>query len=126
MKLIPALLIVGMFAVSGCSKQDAKQKPLSGEVVKDAEAGNALAQCLLGLCYQIGTKGLTQDYKEAVKWYTKSAEQGNAMAQGLLGFCYLDGIGVAQDYKEAVKWLTMSAEQGYAQAKEALEKLKSK
>jgi hypothetical protein len=38
MKLIPALLIVGMLAVSGCSKKVKKIEPYSPELVKKAEA----------------------------------------------------------------------------------------
>jgi TPR repeat protein len=61
-------------------------------------------------------QGVTQDYKESVKWYTKAAEQGNDSAQCNLGVMYNNGEGVPQDYKEAVKWYTKAAEQGYAQA----------
>ena len=122
-RIIPLLLLIGMLAVSGWAVFVIE--PFSPELVKKAEAGNAMAQCSLGSCY-LGGKGITQDYKEAVKWFTKSVEQGDAMAQGLLGFCYLEGKGVTQDYKEAVKWFTKAAEQGNADAKEELEKLKSK
>ena len=38
-----------------------------------AEQGYAGAQYNLGLIYANG-KGVTQDYKEAVKWYRKAAE----------------------------------------------------
>ena len=34
-------------------------------------------------------RGLAQDFKEAIKWYTKSAEQGNVNAQYNLGNLYL-------------------------------------
>jgi len=37
-----------------------------------AEQGDADAQALLGAMYFNG-KGVTQDYKEAVKWYRKAA-----------------------------------------------------
>ena len=119
MKLIPALLLGGMFAVSGWA-QDSKHEPYSAELVKRAEAGDATAQHDLGCCYNSG-KGVAQDYKEAVKWYTRSAEQGNADGQFGLGGCYISGHGVAQDYKEAVKWYTKSAEQGNVSAFKGLE-----
>ena len=38
------------------------------------------AQLLLGICYYKG-EGVTKDYKEAVKWWTKSLQQGNAKAR---------------------------------------------
>ena len=49
--------------------------------------------------YQTG-KNVTQDYKEAVKWYRMAAEQGDAQAQNSLGVMYANGEGVIQDYKE--------------------------
>jgi len=61
-------------------------------------------------------QGVIQDYKEAVKWYTKAAEQGNVDAQYNLGLMYNNGQGVIQDYKEAVKWYTKAAEQGNVDA----------
>jgi len=84
-----------------------------------AEQGLALAQGMLGLLYYSG-QGVTQDYKEAVKWSTKSAEQGLALAQLSLGEMYLKGHGVQQDYKEAIKWFKKSAEQGDAEAQNNL------
>jgi len=118
MKLIPLLLLVGILAVSGWA-EDKKPEPYLVELAKKAEAGDAKAQCNLGGHYFFG-EGVTQDYKEAVKWVTKSAEQGNAGAQRYLGCIYLEGEGVTRDYKEAVKWLTKSAEQGDALAQRYL------
>jgi len=65
-------------------------------------------------------KGVTQDYKTAVKWYKLSAEQGDASAQYNLGVMYDEGEGVPQDYKTAVKWYTLAAEQGDASAQNSL------
>ena len=111
MKLIPLFVLFGMFAVSGWAEEKTIYSP---ELVKNAESGDAKAQFDLGACYSKGD-GVTQDYKEAVKWYTKSAEQGNAEAQFCLGICY-EGNGVTPDWSKAVKWLTKSAEQGNAVA----------
>ena len=113
-----------MLAVSGRA-EEAKPEPYSAELVKKAEAGHAKAQFRLAESYEDGN-GVTQDYKEAVKWYAKSAEQEDAKAQNNLGRLYYEGDGVTQDYKEAVKWLTKSAEQGDEISKEMLERLKSK
>ena len=60
--------------------------------------------------------GVTQDYKEAGKWYRLSADQGNAGAQFNLGLMYYEGQGVKQDYSEALKWYQLSADQGYSLA----------
>ena len=80
-----------------------------------AEQGNTLAQFSLGWLYEDG-RGVTQNHKEAVKWYRKAAEQGYEDAQFNLGLMYSQGKGVLQDYKEAVKWYRKAAEQGFEDA----------
>jgi TPR repeat protein len=84
-----------------------------------AEAGDAESQYELGLRYYHGTD-VSQDYREAIKWYTKAAEQGHALSQLNLGMMYDEGKGVPQDYKEAAKWYTKAAEQGLAPAQSNL------
>ncbi|KAJ3094629.1 hypothetical protein HDU97_007858 [Phlyctochytrium planicorne] len=69
----------------------------------------------LGICYEQG-KGVEQNIKEAIKWYTKSAKQGNSNAQHNLGLCYDEGHGVEKDFTVAFTWYNKSAEQGNAQA----------
>ena len=78
-----------------------------------SEQGNARAQSNLGVMYNNG-HGVTQDYKEAVKWYGLAAAQRDASAQHLLGTMYDNGQGVTQDFKEAVKWFRLAAAQGVA------------
>ena len=109
MNLIHLFLIVGMLMGAGCTK---KAPTHILELENKAEAGDAFAQFNLGNVYYKGTD-VPQDYKEAVKWYTKSAEQGFADAQCSLGSCYEKGEGVNQDIKEAVKWWKKAAEQRY-------------
>ena len=81
----------------------------------EAEQGFALAQNNLGLLYYNG-KGAAQDYKEAVKWFTKAAEQGFAPGQNNLGFMYDNGQGVTQDYKSAHMWYNIAAANGNSDA----------
>ena len=107
MKLIPLFLIIGMLVAVGCAKKGAT---FLLELEKKAEAGDPYAQFNLGNAYYKGN-GVPQDYKEAVKWYTKSAEQGFADAQCNLASCYEKGEGVSQDIEEAVKWWKKAAEQ---------------
>ena len=38
-------------------------------------------------------RGVTQDDKEAFRWYLKAAEQGNAKAQTNLSLFYSTGVG---------------------------------
>jgi uncharacterized protein len=66
-----------------------------------AEQGHACAQYHLGWKYHNG-KGVIQDYKEALKWYSKAAEQGHISSQYNVADIYLNGgEGIFQDYKEA-------------------------
>ncbi len=60
-------------------------------------------------------KGVSQSYKEAIKWYRLAAQQGDALAQVKLGIMYETGDGIAQDYKEAIMYYRLAAEQGDAQ-----------
>jgi TPR repeat protein len=61
-------------------------------------------------------QGVTQDYKQTVKWYRKAAEQGDVRAQYSLGSMYRLGRGVTQDYKSAHMWYNISAANGYSDA----------
>jgi TPR repeat protein len=92
------------------------------ELRKAANQGQADAQFLLGARYESG-KGITQDYKEAVKWYRMAADQGYARAQLLLGIMYEKGKGTTQDHKEAAKWYRMAANQGNENAQRNLDRL---
>jgi TPR repeat protein len=86
------------------------------DVLKEqAEKGNTLAQCRLGVCYYNG-KGVSKNLAEAAKWFRKAAEQGYALAQCRLGICYATGEGVPENFAEAAKWYRKAAEQGYALA----------
>lgn len=79
---------------------------------KRAEAGDAVAQYNLGVCYAKG-EGVAKDEVEAVKWCRKAAEQGHAHAQYSLGVCYAIGEGVPKNEVEAAKWYRKAAEQGH-------------
>jgi TPR repeat protein len=57
-------------------------------------------------------KGVLQDYKTAVKWYTLAAEQGYASAQTNLGVSYSVGEGVPQDYVYSHMWGNISSSNG--------------
>ena len=61
-------------------------------------------------------QGVTQDFKEAVKWFRLSAEQGNADAQDILGVMYSNGQGVTKDYSRAYIWYSIAAAQGVTSA----------
>ncbi|KAJ1457097.1 hypothetical protein M885DRAFT_615709 [Pelagophyceae sp. CCMP2097] len=80
-----------------------------------AVQGHAIAQNVLGSCYDEGNS-VKIDYKTAALWYRRAAEQGSPVAQYSLGMRFYRGNGVAQSYEEAVKWYRLAAAQGYADA----------
>ncbi len=80
-----------------------------------AENGNAKAQALLGLMYNLG-RGLPQDMGQALHLYRAAAEQGDAEAEFHLGTMCLNGSGVARDTVQGLKWLKMAADQGMVDA----------
>ena len=77
-----------------------------------ADQGQAMGQYNLGSMYDHGI-GVSQDYKEAVKWYRMSADQGEALAQYNLGVLYYNATGVPQDYKEAYAWWSVAKGNGH-------------
>ena len=85
-----------------------------------ADSGNAEAQLILGDCYRLG-KGVTQNYEEALKYYTKSAEQGNAYAQFEVGCCFYHGEGIRANRNAALEFYFNSAELGNKAARDMLE-----
>lgn len=68
-----------------------------------AEAGDAAAQFAVGAHYATGD-GVTQNYSEAVGWFTRAAQQGHVVAQGTLGAYYWNALGVRQDLNQAYFW----------------------
>lgn len=89
--------------------------------IKAAKRGNVKAQINLGAMYDNG-QGVSQNHKEAVKWYKLAATKGSVVAQFNLGAMYYAGLGVAQNYGEAVKWFRLAAAQGDEQAAKWLKK----
>ena len=68
-----------------------------------------------GLQYYEGD-GVTQDYREAVKYFRLAAEQEDVQGQYYLGECYYHGHGVSKDLEEAEKWYLLAEAQGNANA----------
>ncbi len=62
-------------------------------------------------------KGITQDYKAALKWFKLAAEQGHADAQNNLGLMYANGQGVTQNLTRAFMWWDIAAKQGHENAR---------
>ena len=81
-----------------------------------AEAGDALAQFILGVVYY----DFIKDYIQAATWFRRAADQGNASAQLYLGLMSNDGHGMPQDHVTAAQWYRRAAEQGEVHAQHNL------
>ena len=75
---------------------------------KSADAGDAQAQCNLGMKYLSG-KGVIKNEVKAFSLFRSSAEQGCAEGQREHGLVYLAGIGTVKDPALGFKWLEKAA-----------------
>jgi putative methionine-R-sulfoxide reductase with GAF domain len=74
-----------------------------GALRKLAEEGDPAAQFAMGARYATG-EGVSQNYSDAVRWFSKAGEQGHVVAQATLGAYYWAGRGVPQDLTKAYFW----------------------
>lgn len=85
------------------------------ETVREiANSGNADAQLLVGIMYQMGVGG-EEHQADAAYYFRMAAEQGLASAQTNLGKCYLAGDGVPKDNNKAFEWFEKAAKQDDAE-----------
>ena len=91
-------------------------------VRKDAEAGDAAAQRLLGRCYETGN-GVARNWKKAFSWYRKAAKQDDPEGLFHVGYCYLHGVGVSIDLEKAAEYLQKASDKGSGEAMGALARL---
>ena len=84
-----------------------------------AEQGNAKAQFNLGVIYDSG-RGVPEDDRRAVFWYSEAAKRGDANAQNNLGVMYANGRGVPKNDRQAMFWFHEAAERGNENAKNNL------
>ena len=90
--------------------------PSAGDrLAKLANAGNAIAQTMLGLKYLDG-QGVPVDVQQAGKWLLKAADQGQGVAQYRLGTMYERGQGTKADPVKAGKWYLAAANLGNRKA----------
>ena len=81
------------------------------QIRKAAERGDVEAQYDLGFMYASG-EGVSEDSRQAVKWFHKAAKQGHTGASAALFLMYNKGKGVSEDYVEAFAWVNLAAELG--------------
>lgn len=80
-----------------------------------AAQGDAKVQVNLGVRYMTGP-GVSQDSKEAARWFRKAAEQGDKEAQNNLGSMYVQGQGVQRNYVLAHMWFSLAGTKGVEEA----------
>ncbi len=83
--------------------------------IAKANAGEANAQYLLGLCLETG-QGIEQSIAKSLEWMAKAAKQGHSLAQYKLGMSHAFGVGLPQNFSEALIWYQRAAEQGLSDA----------
>jgi len=74
-----------------------------GWYLREAQRGNADAQCNLGVCYELGL-GVPQNLAEAAKWYRSAAERDCPAAQNKLLVGIQSGWIAPLDTDEWWKW----------------------
>ena len=77
-------------------------------VFKAAREGDADAQVAMGYLFYKGD-GVTQDRREAARWFGLAADQGNAEAMCNLGHMRAHGAGMRADLEKAMELYTNSA-----------------
>ena len=108
-------LIKSITGTTVSNSEQISQQDYVKKCKKAATKGNVVAQNTLGFLYLNG-QGITQDYKEAAKWFRNAADRGYSAAQYNLAIMYKLGQGVEQSHPESIKWMQLAANQGYADA----------
>jgi hypothetical protein len=89
------LWIIAIIFLTGCSTTNTTEN--NNESPKEPlEGSSTVVPYNLGVAHYTG-RGMPQDYKEAVKWFSIAAEQGDANGQTNLGVMYEEGRGVGKD-----------------------------
>lgn len=102
--------------VSGVSRKQLPSVMVGPLSLRLAAAdGNASAQFEVAARYAEG-RGVSQDFKEAMKWYHRSASSGFALSQYRLGTLYERGLGVDKDIQRARVWYERAAANGNIKA----------
>ena len=109
--LLTMFLLLSSHSAYACYIQLPNEKANFDNCMAQAQQGDVAVQFSLGFMYSKGN-GVTQDYKQAVKWFRKAAEQGDKQSQFYLGNMYGDGQGVTQDYVLAHMWWNIAASSG--------------
>lgn len=101
--------LAGADQVAGAKAWKAKDyRTAFQEFLPLAEAGDAVAQTMLGTMYSAGHH-VPEDPAVAFRWWRQAADQGYGPAQLLVAAAYFRGTGVAVDVGEAFHWASLAA-----------------
>jgi hypothetical protein len=73
----------------------------------------------LAQAYYYG-QGVTQNPKEAVRWFQRAADQGDAPSEYALSVLYDRGIAVDRDPRKSAYWLDRATQHGYTRPPETI------
>lgn len=111
--------VVLTLLVSGCapptpSVRDPNAAAMQ-ETIAVAEAGDPVAQTVVGTMYEAGVFGAPDPYAAAL-WYDKAVRQGDPLAAFYLAALFEDGRGVERDYLSAANLYRRAAQSGHGSA----------
>jgi uncharacterized protein len=124
-KRLTVMLPLGLFLVWPTLAQNPDpveqcRHRLNNAMVQMAGHGDPQTDYCVGIAYDRGDMGLTQDKSRAVRLLQSSAQGGYAPAQTVLGEHYAKGDGVPQDFNRALNLWRQGAAQGFAGARNDL------
>lgn len=96
---------------------------LHDQLLRQAHAGDRVAQRKIGIRKFEGASGTLVDRKNALLWLQEAVNNGDTEAMYYLGSLYEKGFHVGQDMKRAVALLERAANQGHAKARAKLERM---
>ena len=91
------------------------QNPALQQTIDVAEAGDPVAQTVVGTMYENGVFG-DPDPRAAALWYDKAVRQGDPLAAFYLAGLFEDGRGVDRDYLSAANLYRRAAQAGHGSA----------
>ena len=81
-----------------------------------ADMGNVDAQTAIGQLFNLGSRGIEQDFSQAFRYFTAAAAAGDMDATAHLGHLYANGLGVPPDNDTALEYFRKGAAQGHGHA----------
>lgn len=118
-RILRMLAAVGLLLAAGCTAPTPPDAgslpPAARETWQIAEAGDPVAQTLLGNMFEAGVFG-RPDYRAAAQWYDRAVRQGDPLAAFYLAGLFERGQGVPLDGLSAANLYRAAARSGNAAA----------